>query len=278
MDSHSKTIDYLNNSSQKLTNTFFLQTCIKGDFELAKELLKSKQLQFKPNIYHTNPTFALDLPELHIPEMLINPLMAAALHGNLEFIKILTSHTELNNIELYPYSPEAVVCAGINNHKDSLIYLLNQIPKDIRHTDKEKDLYNKLFMTCARRGFIDIMEILLKNEKIVSFLEINPKHETSALMLAAQSGQLETVKYLLHSDILPEKANLYHVDSSLWNALNYATITQEEKVIHYFIFDCNMAINDTDIKYFKKQFTKGIDMLNYRNQRDRSVEIGRAHV
>lgn len=262
--SYKKIINDLNNSSQNLTNTFFLQTCVKGDFELATELMTSRFLKFKPNIYHTNVTFALDLPELNLPAILLNPIMSASLLGNLEFVKLLMTPSE-NNLNPYKYSPEILLSSVINNHTHIIDYLLTQLSENDNDLNNNLINYNHILGVCAKREYMDVIEKMVKHEKILPTLNFNPTHKTSPLMMASQQGKLNMVKYLLNSDTLPEKCDLYHCDENFWNALNYATVTQQKEVIQYFIFECNMKINENDLKYFKRMFPEGLKMLNARD-------------
>lgn len=137
--------------------------------------------------------YLLTLPELDVNEnentSQWTPLLAAAIHGFADIVKLLLEHPEVDVSAKSRFGHTALIYASMNNHHAVVRMLLADERVDVNATDDSED---DALMLASKRNALESVELLLAHPKI----ELRNTLGKSALAYATSSGNSKIVSAL----------------------------------------------------------------------------------
>ena len=129
---------------------------------------------------------------------------------------------------------------------DTLIYLMtsSKMPVNINEYD---NYYHTPLIRAASFGSLNIVKFLLESEDIPQKSDIYQENKSGfdAFLSAVKHDKLDIVKYLLTSPSLSNHSNINKVCNDGYNALTYALHSNANEIVDYLLFSTklNQEIN-----------------------------------
>ncbi|OHS93709.1 hypothetical protein TRFO_40017 [Tritrichomonas foetus] len=182
-----------------------------------------------------------------INDVFLFPSLASSLNFDVIQTAIKFLPKEIANINLNDrigFNSLHYACMG--NSPEIVRFLLQQNDCDPNSysTEKSTNLGNyqmSALQLAAKRGFTEIVKILLENEKTdINFIRMT--NNETALMIAAQNDKYEVVKILLENEKIDVNIENYNGQ----NALHYAILGNSLESVKQLIFSSTIDINKKD--------------------------------
>lgn len=182
----------------------------------------------------------------------VNPLIEAAKNGQAENCERALNEPKIKVDQKDPDGVSALMHAAMGGHMDAVVFLVD---RGARIAAKD-DVGETALMKACKEGQIDVIQFLLdtqinqrKGKSIASFgtegnqqkisaqehkriLDAKDDEGITALMKAAESGEMETCKLLL-----TEGASADAKDDEHWNALLWASLAGQLEIVEMLIKD-----------------------------------------